>query len=203
MKKLALVLALTLFASAAIAEIPDWESSIVEFGPTGASLFNLPDGTGSLFTEAQIADGSVVNGTVTLYVRNVYNGPIAGYPAEDLWLEASDGGLVPCANGAIADGPTDANGVAVWVEAMNAGGFSMADAYVMIAGQAVLHTPLDLHFNSADMNGDGTVNLADVGAFSGIFFGAYDFSADFFRDGVLNLADVGRLAGGLGGSCGN
>jgi hypothetical protein len=45
------------------------------------------------------------------------------------------------------------------------------------------------------------VNLADVGSFSGIFFGAYDFSADFYADGALNLSDVGRLATGVGGSC--
>jgi hypothetical protein len=58
-----------------------------------------------------------------------------------------------------------------------------------------------LHFNSADINADGTVNLSDVGEFATYFSGGYNYVADFFFDGILNLPDVGLLATGVGGSC--
>ena len=49
-----------------------------------------------------------------------------------------------------------------------------------------------------DINGDGVVNLADVGLFASLFFsGAYQAAIDFNCDGVLNLADIGIFAAAL------
>ena len=56
-------------------------------------------------------------------------------------------------------------------------------------------------FNSADINGDLSVNLTDIVAFSQAMTGGYAYYADFNNDGSLNLSDIVRLAGGNGVSC--
>ncbi len=165
-------------------------------------LFVLPSGIGSSFTEAQKKnDGAVRDASITMIVEDAFGAVVANFPAEDMWLESNDGGMAPCVGGTSADQDTDATGFTQWVNPLNAGGNSEAVCVVFVNGQALNGVPFTLAFNSADMNGDGSVNLVDVGLFSGAFFGAYDFAADFYADGALNLVDVGRLAQGLGGSC--
>lgn len=136
-----------------------------------------------------------------MIVEDAFGAVVANFPAEDMWLESGDGGMVPCTGGTNADQNTDENGFTTWATALNAGGSSEDLCYVYVNGQALNGVPFALAFNSADINGDGVVNLTDVGLFSGAFFGSYDFAADFFADGILNLNDVGRLATGLGAAC--
>lgn len=165
-------------------------------------LFNLPSGNGSDFSQALVKDlGTVIDATITMIVKDPFGVPVPDFPAEDTWLQSGDGGMVPCVGGNIADADTDEFGFTCWANPMSAGGASEDYCYVMINGYSLNGTPFALSFNSADLNGDGTVNLADVGLFSGGYFGDYLFGLDFFADGVLNLIDVGRLATGLGGSC--
>jgi hypothetical protein len=52
--------------------------------------------------------------------------------------------------------------------------------------------------NSPDINGDGIVNLADVGAFAADYVTGYAFRSDFNGDGVLNLIDVAVMAAHFG-----
>ena len=199
-----LILGAASFAMAGIPDLGNSEATMPNYAETGALfLFNLPNGDGSSFDNAQKTDGSIADATIEVVIRDGNNDVIAGFPAEDLWLESGDGGMVPCVGGTTADGDTDENGVTHWANPLNAGGHSTATCYVMISGDAITSAGSDfaLKFNSADMNGDGVVNLADVGSFSTVFYGTYEFSADFYADGVLNLADVGRLATGVGGSC--
>jgi hypothetical protein len=199
-----LILGVASFATAGVPDLDNSEAAYSTYaGGSALTLFNLPSGGGSAFTACQEPDGTIVDGTIEVVIRDGNNDIIAGFPGEDIWLASVDGGMVPCVGGAGADGDTDADGVTDWVNPLNAGGSSLANCAVMVSGDALTSTGslFALHFNSADMNGDGTVNLADVGSFSGIFFGAYDFSADFYADGALNLSDVGRLATGVGGSC--
>jgi len=194
-------------ASFAMAGVPDLGNSEATMPNNGGvfplSLFNLPNGGGSAFTEAQASDGSVVDATIEVVIRDGNNDVIAGFPGEDLWLASDDGGMVPCIGGTSADGDTDADGITRWVNPLNAGGSSLAVCHILVSGDALTSPGSDmaLHFNSADINADGTVSLADVGNFSSMFYGGYDFAADFFADGSLSLADVGRLALGIGGSC--
>jgi len=201
-----LILGVASFATAGVPDLGNSEADFTSFdGSAALSLFNLPSGAGSAFDACQLADGSIVDGSITITVRDGNNDIIAGFPREDMWLASVDGGMVPCVGGTIADADTDADGLTDWSAAMNAGGYSSANCAVMISGDQVTGgaggSVFALHFNSADMNADGSVDLADVGLFAGVFFGAYDFSADFFADGALNLSDVGRLATGVGGSC--
>jgi hypothetical protein len=195
------------FASFATAGVPDVGNSYAEMlnysGNETLSLFNLPNGGGSSFAEAQDPAGDVVDATITVTILDANNDVIAGFPAEDLWLASEDGGMVACVGGTSADADTDADGVTRWANPLNASGSSEALCQIMVSGDALTSTGSDmaLRFNSADINADGTVGLTDVGLFSTIFYGAYDFSADFFADGAMGLSDVGRLALGLGGSC--
>lgn len=192
-------------AAFATAGIPDPTNTVADMAGAGTDdlvLFNLPNGIGSPFAEAQIKDdGTFVDATITMVVRDAFNDIIVDFPAEDMWLESGDGLMVPCTGGSTADFNTNDMGETSWVNPLNAGGASEDVCYVMVNGESLNGDPFPLAFNSADMNGDGVVNLADVGLFSSAFFGAYTFGADFFADGVLNLVDVGRLATGLGGAC--
>jgi len=192
-------------AALATAGIPDPIETIANM-PNGSNddmaLFVLPSGIGSSFDQAQIkSSGAVVDATIEMIVKDAFGAIVANFPAEDMWLESGDMGMVPCTGGSIADQDTDDAGFTTWANPLNAGGNSEDLCYVYVNGQALNGVPFALSFNSADINGDGLVNLIDVGLFSGFFFGSYDFAADFYADGLLNLNDVGRLAVGLGGAC--
>lgn len=77
------------------------------------------------------------------------------------------------------------------------GGSSEGPLWFYLYGQRANYTeagqvpPVAIRFNSADLNADGVVDLADMPLFAG----------DFLWDGVLNLSDVPTLATGLGSSC--
>ncbi len=200
-----LVICLLLASTAWADRIPDLNNSYATCayqGPGDATLLVVPDGSGASFTEARDPDGTLVDATITLVVLDNGDNPVYLFPAEDLWLEAMDGGLVSCIAGTIADTTTDVNGMTQWVTPLRAGGFSTEPCQVMIMGAAISIPPsLPIVFNSPDIDGNGTVNLTDVGFFSQDFFDDYDFRSDFQRDGVLNLADVYWLAAARGVEC--
>ena len=79
-----------------------------------------------------------------------------------------------CVGGVSADGDTDVDGITEWSNALNAGGYSTANCHIMVSGDAITGGAnggvFALYFNSADMNGDGTVDIdtatvtnADIG----------------------------------------
>jgi len=179
---------------------PTWPNGIGSL-----ALFNLPDGGGSPFSSAQILGGSgaEVDATIEIIIIDAFGVAIPNFPAEDMWLESTNGGMSSCAGGTIADFNSNAFGFSQWAMPLRAGGFDAGTCEVMVNGVALDcgGLPFNLAFNSADINGDLIVNLVDVGLFSVVFYGAYDFSADFYADGVMNLADVGRLASGVGAAC--
>ena len=190
-------------ASLAVAGVPDLQQSTASRAYVGVetlSLFNLPSGGGSAFTGAQKPGGAVADATITLTLRDGLGVAIENYPFEDLTLAST--GVVPCLGGVTADANTDALGQTQWQTPLAAGGYSTgATTVVEVAGAALTSGSVALRMNSADINGDGTVNLSDVGIFSSVFYGAYNYKADFTNDGLVNLSDVGRLASGVGGSC--
>ena len=184
---------------------PPWELSTVELATdvTGpVSVMVVPDGSGDALGEARAADGSPVDATITATLIDCGGLPIAGFPGEDLWLEAADGGLVACIGGTAVAGNTDAEGRTRFQAPLRAGGHSEAACIVMVSGTPLTYPPyLPLHFNSPDENGDRMVNLSDVATFAGDFFGSYSYRSDFHFDGVINLIDVVRMAGAMGADC--
>jgi len=175
------------------------------------SLFILPDGSGPALTEAQVFGGSPMDATITLQLITEYGSPIPDFPFEDIWLEAENGSQMHCLGGFCPDSPSDMNGLVTFSRSLSGGGSSEGATYVYVVGNPAYdpsdfpyywpHPPLELRFNSADINGDGTVNLIDLTLFSSDFFGVYNYRSDFHWDGILDLNDVARLAQGLGSSC--
>ncbi len=172
-------------------------------GTETLALTVLPDGSGSAPAAARTPYGILADATITLYLRDCLDLPIADYPREDLWLESADGGLVLCPGGTIADVDTDAAGSTTWTTPLRGGGMSESLCLVMINGFAVINSgAFEVRFNSPDMNGDLLVNLSDVPVFVGDFYsGFYHFRSDFSRDGTVNLSDIVTIAQAVGSSC--
>lgn len=187
-----------------ITGLPDLSYSHCSWSAAGndpVTLLVVPDGTGAPFTQARLADGTVVDATITLTLDHPC-GPFAGFPREDMWLEFGSGGFVSCAGGTIADADTDADGVTHWTLPLRRGGHSEGPCRLLING----YTPpglleLPLRVNSPDLNGDGAVTLADVPVFALAYVGGYAFAADLHADGRVDLADLPLLARSLGARC--
>ena len=80
-------------------------------------------------------------------------------------------------------------------------GFSQTLCIVYINGDALTSSGgLALSFNSADLSGDGVVNLSDAGGFAAVL-GTTAYAGDFNFDGVVNVSDAGFMANGLGAAC--
>ncbi len=58
-----------------------------------------------------------------------------------------------------------------------------------------------MRFNSADIDGDGLVNLTDAGLFTMDLHGPYADRCDFNWDGAVNVSDAGYLCTALGDAC--
>ncbi|MFO7581993.1 FlgD immunoglobulin-like domain containing protein [Guyparkeria sp.] len=170
------------------------------------SVFVLPDGSGDRLDDANLFGGGAVDATITLTLYDANYDPIAGYPAEDLWLETEWGSLRFCEGSGIADANTDANGMTTFSGPFRGGGHSDPGGgdllFVMVAGDALASgPPLEIYFNSADINGDLRVDEADEDLFASDLAGGYNYRSDFNGDGVVNLSDATLFHGGFGASC--
>lgn len=174
------------------------------------SIFVAPGGGGLPFDHAVPFGGGTVDATLVVRLWSDtpdWGDPIAHFPREDMWLESSLGGLVDCAAGTIADSDTDADGVTTWNEPLRAGGHMDYDAgdrlQIMVNGTYAsgFGNGLGIRTNSADINGDLQVNLADIGLMSHDRVTAYHYRSDFVWDGVINLSDIGRMVQVLGQHC--
>ena len=185
--------------------IPDLDQSIVSWGlPAGesATLLVVPDGSGPRVTGARRSNGMLVDATITLTMIDACGDLICCFPAEDMWLESQDQGLVLCAGGSIADHNTSQLGQTEWTAPLKAGGHSQAACRVLVNGIALPGSiALALHFNSPDLNGDRVVSLTDIPLFAAAFHGPYAFAADLHFDGNINLTDIPLLARAMGAHC--
>lgn len=170
---------------------------------------NFPNGSGDSLHMARMYGGGLMDATITLTLVDSNSNPVAGYPAEDIWLDVLDPGVgdyIPCPAGNIADGPTNSAGQTTFSNSLRAGG-SGSGSRVMIGTWPTPEFPLEFpggdlfHFNSPDINGDLQVNLSDIAIFAGDYYGAYNYRSDFFWDGILNLSDIAFVAQGVGAQC--
>ena len=169
---------------------------------TAVTLLVVPDGSGAPLTAAKGPGGTTIDATIHLRIHDPLGNPIIGYPRDDMWLGAVDGGLAVCALGSIADRATDSNGETVWTQPLRAGGWSTAGCQVYLNGWELAGPAgLNLRFVSPDMDGSRRVDLVDVVPFATDYFGAYRFRSDFNGDGVVNLADFIHLVPALGRQC--
>ena len=173
------------------------------------SLFILPDESGPPLTTAMVFGGQIVDASITLLVTGFDGSPVAYFPHEDIWLDAESTTDSHCPDYVhfSPDGLTDTNGQTSFTASFAGSGWSEGPAWVYLEGTrsahptAGEHLPVQLRFNSADIDGDGNINLADVATFSTDFHGSYHYRSDFHWDGGLNLADVAKMASGLGHDC--
>jgi hypothetical protein len=181
-----------LFAASANAGVPSPSQSEAA-GPASTITIQItPAALGSNL--------GAVGATVTVTVRDGNGDVIVGYPFQDMSLDDDgNGDLNFCPGGSTADANTDINGQSTFSGNLAGGGFSQAGLRVLLGGTPVTGGPtlglIDIDVNSADLNGDRTVNIADVGQFAFDFgAGVYSFRSDLVADGVLNIADVGNFA---------
>jgi len=170
------------------------------------SLLCSPDGTGRSLTEAMTRWGGVVDATVTVTLRSWNYDPIPNYPAEDIWLESTSGGMSACLGGAIADGPTDVHGQTRFTVPLQAGGHTDPVAgeklQVVVNGSPLSASRLDIQINSPDLDGDLDVDLTDVVIFVQSYFsGNDDYAVDFHCDGSINLSDLVVMASHVNVTC--
>ena len=194
-------------ATFAMAGVPDLQLSIATGPAQACVLYNLPNGNGSSFDNAVAVVGfATVDATINLTLNDGLGVPINQFPFEDMWIESSDGGLVACTGGTTADQSTDAAGLTFWNAPLAAGGQTASTAdltIVMINGAALTSNGgLPIAHNSADINGDGQVNLSDVQLFAADFYDVvYNFKSDLAFDAAVNLSDIVPLAQAMGGTC--
>ena len=173
-------------------------SKCIPFDPGSASaapaqILIVPDGSGPSL-ESQGA-------TIHVLINECPGVPSEGIPAADIWLEpAGIGATAFCEGSGIADGPTDVNGTTTFTGALAGGGWSTEGIQVYV-GENAFWVPLPISVVSPDINGDLSVDLADIGDFAEDFVSGYAARSDFNFDGRLDLNDIGTMAIHVGASC--
>jgi hypothetical protein len=132
--------------------------------------------------------------------------PVPDFPREDMWLMDEAGDLALCSGGTLPDDDTDDQGRAFWTGTLKMGGsFEPGGGNrlaIFVNGWELNSPGLDeLRFNSADFDGNRTVNLTDVVIFTEGYFGPYDYACDFRYDGTVNLSDLALMASAVGAVC--
>ncbi|MBD3220859.1 hypothetical protein GF314_06415 [bacterium] len=201
---LMVMIAVTMPASAALADIPPGPNATVWMVEPG-HVWVSPGGTGPSLSEAYaVGWPGEADATIHLELRTWSEDPIVGYPAEDMWYQC-DGiaTFAYCAAGTVADAPTDAEGRTTFSQPPRAGGQILGDhqPQVMIGGSPVI-ADLPLSINSPDVNGDLAVTLADlVPVVQALQSWPIDPRADFNVDGQIDLADIVIFVSVYGTAC--
>ncbi len=208
----------TAWRSAAVSNVINAEVFPLNALSGPVSLYTKPDGTGDPLTAAQLWDGTVgsapasVDATIVVRLTDGLGNPVVGFPAANITVASQYGGWYQCGSTVLtADAATDVNGETTISGALFGGGSSApGELLVVNVNSPLLGTTtypgglagLDYRVNSAEMTGDGIVNLSDVAAFSAVYYDpSYDYAGDYRWDGIVNLSDLSVLAGSIGISC--
>jgi hypothetical protein len=169
------------------------------------SVLTIPDGSGDALDYAQTLGGGRMDATVWVQVFNTMTcDPLPGFPAADMWLETTDGGVHFCPLRNIADGPTDEYGFASFSHPLGGGGQSDPQSErlaVYVSGIPANSPAMDIQINSPDINGDFVVNISDLAMFVSDYVGTYHYRSDFSWDYVLNLSDVVYMSSSFLATC--
>jgi len=183
------------FAVPAAATLPCTLQDTSSASSDGGWLLVLPDDSGPTLAS--------IGATVEVRLVDCETGdPFVGYPAQDVFLDDHGAETFAfCPGGTIADGPTDDEGRTTISGALAGGGHANGVMLVYVAGNPMDRYPLPLSVASPDLDGDRSVDLADVGVFATEFDLGVSFRADLTGDARIDLADVGVFASALGVSC--
>lgn len=182
-------------AATATAGVPDLTLSTAAGPASTVTVQITPAGLGGNL--------GALNATVTVTVLDGNGTAIAGYPFQDMTLnDIGNGDLNICPGGSTADANTDASGQSTFSGNIAGGGFTQAGLQVYLGGSPLNGAALNIDVNSADINGDRRVDIADVGEFASDFqSGGVVFRSNFVFDGQLSIADVGEFATHIGETC--
>ena len=217
----AMVMAATLIIGAdnnAIAQDDDQYSTAV-LNTSGMlddiSMFLVPNGTGTPLSWCFERGGTPVVAEILVTMRDADGNVIVDWPASFIRLEYSDSPLIWCDTSSFpppahapnfADAPTNEEGQTKFTMAYYGGGAVEGPTYVWNVADPWgyyqrIATPVNVSYNSADINGDRIVNLTDVGLFASDYFSGYRYRTDFNYDQRHTLVDVGMFATALGAAC--
>lgn len=189
----------------AIAGVPDFGdcSATMPPGPLPRFCSVLPDGTGPALAQARLLGGEFHDATIIVILMDSFGDPIFMFPFEDIWLESVDDGFVFCPGGSCADSDTDEYGQTTFSYPPHAGGSNPVGngILVMVNSWPIPQPPLQLHFNSPDINGDLEVGLPDIVPFVQALTTGYDWRCDYNHDEAINLTDISLMTQGLGAGC--
>ncbi len=163
-----------------------------------AVIFACPAGDGPTLTSVGATlTAHLVDQSGTPCTAGLFQGfEVDGNPPSDIWDGVQLPGVQFDVSGAnfvnLGNGDYEVGG------ALYAGGVSAGGAIVKYIGITIGGSPIPLQITSADLNGDGVVNLADASVYAANLGGPYDFRFDYNGDGVINLSDVSIFASHLG-----
>ena len=182
--------------------------------PLGLSMFLVPNGMGTPFTNCFGAGGVRVNARITVTLINAMGTPVIGWPADRIRIEQMGSPLVWCADSFyppplhapnLADGPTSTTGQTTFTLSYHGGCWVYSPTYVWVQEATGawnrIPTPVDVSYNSSDLNCDLKVDLRDLVIFVRDYFGPYHYRSDFNYDQVINLIDVAMFAPTFGKTC--
>jgi hypothetical protein len=190
-----------LLPAAVLADIDLEQSSIGTRARQGVFIMICPACDGDMLSWARLPDGGNEDATIEVYLKDTNGNPIANFPFEDIWLEAP--GLCFCPGLNVPDFNTDAFGYTQFAFSLCGGGcMHIPSLWGYVNGEPFHQNPIPhITVNSPDMNCSLTVDLVDVSMFAAAFYSAYSYCADFNGDGLLNLVDLGILASHIGHRC--
>lgn len=169
---------------------------------TSATLLVVPDGSGPGFSGARTVGGQPFDARIVVRVLDGGGLPFVQLPYEAMDLRWVTGNVAICWGAMYPDRWTDLSGETIWTRPPHAGGHGESLCVVFVCGGPLTSSMgVPLKVNSPDLDGNLSVDLADIGLFAGDYFGAYAFRSDLSYDGVVNLADIGVLAQHQGAAC--
>ncbi len=188
---------------------------LMPIGSPPVSMFLVPNGSGTPLANCFAFGGIPTNVTILVTLVDAAGLRVTNYAAGGVRLEEMQTPLSWCANSwyppplhapNLADGPSDAIGQSTFSLSYHGGGYVQGPTMVWVLEATgvwmPIPMPLNVSFNSPDINGDLIINLTDISFFATDYFGAvYMYRSDFNYDGIINLTDLSMLAQTLGVSC--
>jgi hypothetical protein len=188
---LALLFAVGAFLSQAHARCIPFDPGDVT--ATGGQVLLVPDGSGPSL------ESLGANIVVRLWACPGEPKGLVDYPAQDIWIEGSGTGtLAFCAEGGIADGPTDAGGLTTFSRALAGGGWDSGEMVVHAGGLEFRLSGYE--FVSPDIDGDLEVDIVDFKEF-GLDYSGSAPRSDLDFDGRVDLNDFLVMSRSFGARC--